>query len=74
MPNAFVQNFTCETIQVRDRYAEVVISCRLVVDSFGVSIDAVKQTNISRALRAAVEEAVTVEAPAKKEAQNGTRG
>lgn len=74
MPKAFVQDFNCETVQGRDRYAEVVISCRLVVDSFGVRIDAVKQTNIERALRAAVEEAVTIEAPAKKEAQNGTRG
>lgn len=67
MPKAFIQDFTCETIHGYDRYAEVVISCRLVVDSLGVSIDAVKQTSISRALRAAVEEAVTVEAPAKKE-------
>ena len=70
MPNAFIQDFTCETIEGRGRHAEVVISCRLVVDSLGVSIDAVKQTSISRALRAAVEEAVTVEAPAKKEAAN----
>ena len=74
MPNAYVQNFTCETIEGEDRYSEVIVHCRLIVDAFGIKIESLKQSEIREAIRHAVEEAVTVEAPAKKEAQNGTRG
>lgn len=65
MSMAFIQDFKCETIEGRDRYAEIVISCRIVVDAFGIVIDAVKQTEISRAIRAAVEKAVAIEGRAE---------
>lgn len=70
MSNAIVQDFTCETVEGRDRYAEVIVHCRLVVDVAGIKIESLKQPEIREAIRYAVEDAVTVEVPAKKEAAN----
>ena len=70
MRSALVQDFTCETIEGHDRYVEVVINCRVIVDAFGIKIDSVQQSNIREAVRRAVEDAVTVEATAKKESRD----
>ncbi len=66
-----VKDFTCETNEAYDRYAEVLIDCRLLLAKMGVSIDEVKQARIREAIKRAVIEAVAIEAPARKEAANG---
>lgn len=70
MSNAIIQDFTCKIVEGRDRYAEVVVHCCLLVDVPGIKIEYLKQPKIREAIRYAVEDAVTVEAPARKEAAN----
>lgn len=68
---AFTQNFVCETNEDAQGYAMVYINCKVIVDQFGVCIDAVKQSRIREAIRQAVLEAVTVEEKPKKEEKDG---
>ena len=67
MRKAIIQDFTCETTEGADRYTEIVVHCRVLVDAYGIKIESLKQSNIREAIRHAIEDAVTVEAPAKKE-------
>ena len=68
MRSAFVQDFTCETIEGTNRYVEVNINCRILLTETGVGIDEVKQVKIREAIKRAVIEAVTVEGHERKEA------